>query len=51
METFAGFGAHGCESAGSCSLETWALENTLFFYIVGDNGGASEGGPEGTYNG
>ena len=27
-----------------------ALENTLFFYIVGDNGSSAEGGPEGTYN-
>ncbi len=27
-----------------------ALDNTLFFYIVGDNGSSAEGGPEGTYN-
>ena len=26
------------------------LDNTLFFYIVGDNGSSAEGGPEGTYN-
>jgi arylsulfatase len=26
------------------------LENTLLFYIVGDNGASAEGGPEGTYN-
>jgi len=26
------------------------LDNTLFFYIVGDNGASAEGGPEGTYN-
>lgn len=24
--------------------------NTLFYYIVGDNGSSAEGGPEGTYN-
>jgi arylsulfatase len=27
-----------------------AMENTLFFYIVGDNGSSAEGGPEGSYN-
>ena len=27
-----------------------ALDNTLFYYIVGDNGASAEGGPEGTYN-
>jgi hypothetical protein len=27
-----------------------SLDNTLFFYIVGDNGASAEGGPEGTYN-
>jgi len=26
------------------------LDNTLLFYIVGDNGSSAEGGPEGTYN-
>jgi arylsulfatase len=26
------------------------LDNTLFYYIVGDNGASAEGGPEGTYN-
>ena len=26
------------------------LDNTLFFYIVGDNGSSAEGGPDGTYN-
>jgi arylsulfatase len=26
------------------------LENTLVFYIVGDNGASAEGGPDGTYN-
>ena len=26
------------------------LDNTLFIYIVGDNGASAEGGPEGAYN-
>ena len=26
------------------------IDNTLFFYIVGDNGASAEGGPDGTYN-
>ncbi len=26
------------------------LDNTLFFYIVGDNGSSAEGGPDGSYN-
>ncbi len=26
------------------------LDNTLFIYIVGDNGASAEGGPDGSYN-
>jgi arylsulfatase len=26
------------------------LDNTLFIYVVGDNGISAEGGPEGSYN-
>ena len=26
------------------------LDNTLFFYIVGDNGASAEGGMDGTFN-
>jgi hypothetical protein len=26
------------------------MDNTLFLYVVGDNGASAEGGPEGTYN-
>jgi arylsulfatase len=26
------------------------LDNTIFYYIAGDNGASAEGGPEGTYN-
>jgi arylsulfatase A-like enzyme len=53
METFAGFAEHTDNEVGRlvAQLEAiGALENTLFFYIVGDNGASAEGGPEGTYN-
>lgn len=53
METFAGFAEHTDHEVGRliAQLETiGALENTLLFYIVGDNGSSAEGGPEGTYN-
>jgi len=53
METFAGFGEHTDHEVGRLVAQLEAigeLENTLFFYIVGDNGASAEGGPEGTYN-
>jgi arylsulfatase A-like enzyme len=53
METFAGFAAHTDHEVGRLvsQLEAiGALDNTLFYYIVGDNGSSAEGGPEGTYN-
>jgi arylsulfatase A-like enzyme len=53
METFAGFAAHTDDQVGRLVAQLEAmgeLENTLFFYIVGDNGASAEGGPEGTYN-
>ena len=53
METFAGFGEHTDNEVGRLVAQLEAigeLENTLFFYIVGDNGASAEGGPEGTYN-
>jgi arylsulfatase len=53
METFAGFAEHTDHEVGRliAQLEKiGALENTLLFYIVGDNGASAEGGPEGTYN-
>jgi arylsulfatase A-like enzyme len=53
METFAGFAEHTDHEVGRfvAQLERiGALENTLLFYIVGDNGASAEGGPEGTYN-
>jgi arylsulfatase len=53
METFAGFAAHTDYEVGRLVEQLEAigeLENTVFFYIVGDNGSSAEGGPEGTYN-
>ncbi len=53
METFAGFAAHTDHEVGRLVDQLEAigeLDNTLFFYIVGDNGASAEGGPEGTYN-
>ena len=53
METFAGFGEHTDEQVGRLvdALQGMGvMDNTLFIYIVGDNGASAEGGPEGTYN-
>jgi len=53
METFAGFAEHTDHQVGRlvAQLEAiGALDNTLFYYIVGDNGASAEGGPEGTFN-
>jgi arylsulfatase len=53
METFAGFAEHTDEHVGrlvDALQEMGVLDNTLFIYIVGDNGASAEGGPEGTYN-
>lgn len=53
METFAGFAEHTDNQVGRLITQLeqiGALENTLLFYIVGDNGSSAEGGPEGTYN-
>jgi arylsulfatase len=53
METFAGFAEHTDAEVGRLVTQLekiGALDNTLFFYIVGDNGSSAEGGPEGTYN-
>ncbi len=53
METFAGFAAHTDHEVGRlvAQLEAiGALDNTLFYYIVGDNVASAEGGPEGTIN-
>ena len=53
METFAGFAEHTDEQVGrlvSALKDMGVLDNTLFIYIVGDNGASAEGGPEGAYN-
>jgi len=53
METFAGFGEHTDEQVGRLVQglqEMGVMDNTLFIYIVGDNGASAEGGPEGAYN-
>ncbi len=53
METFAGFGEQTDHEVGRLVAQLEAigeLDNTLFFYIAGDNGASAEGGPEGTYN-
>lgn len=53
MEVYAGFAEHTDYEVGRLvqSLEEIGeLDNTLFIYIVGDNGASAEGGLEGTYN-
>ena len=53
METFAGFAEHTDVEVGRLVTaidEIGELENTLFIYIMGDNGSSAEGGLEGTYN-
>ncbi len=53
METFAGFAEQTDHEVGRLVAQLEALgelDNTLFFYIVGDNGASAEGGPEGAYN-
>ncbi len=53
METFAGFGEHTDEQVGRLvdALNAMGvMDDTLFLYIVGDNGASAEGGPEGAYN-
>jgi len=53
MEVFAGFGEHTDQEIGRliASLqERKLLDNTLVFYIVGDNGSSAEGGMIGAFN-
>lgn len=53
MEVYAGFAEHTDHEVGRLvnTLEQMGeLDNTLFLYVVGDNGASAEGGPEGTYN-
>ncbi len=53
METFAGFASHTDHEIARLvdALEDMGvMDNTLFFFIAGDNGSSAEGGPDGTYN-
>ena len=53
MEVFAGFGEYADTEIGrliQAIQETGQLDNTLIFYIVGDNGASAEGGMAGLYN-
>lgn len=53
MEVFAGFAEHTDHEVGrlvDALEETGQLDNTLFIYIVGDNGSSAEGGPDGAFN-
>ena len=51
METYAGFAEHADHHVGrfvDALEELGVLEDTLFVYMLGDNGASGEGGPEGT---
>jgi arylsulfatase A-like enzyme len=53
MEVFAGFGEYADNEIGRLihAIEkTGQLDNTLIFYIVGDNGASAEGGMVGLFN-
>lgn len=53
MEAFAGFTEHTDNEVGrlvDAIAEIGVLDNTLFIYIMGDNGSSAEGGLSGTYN-
>jgi arylsulfatase A-like enzyme len=53
MEAFAGFTGHTDHEVGRLVAaidEMGILDNTLFIYIMGDNGSSAEGGLIGTYN-
>jgi len=53
MEVFAGFGEHTDHEVGrlvQAIEEMGELDNTLFIYILGDNGASAEGGMVGLFN-
>ncbi len=53
METYAAFTAHTDHEVGrlvDAIEEVGVLDNTLFIYIMGDNGSSAEGGLTGTFN-
>jgi arylsulfatase A-like enzyme len=53
MEIFAGFGEHTDTEIGRLIQavgQTGQMDNTLIFYIIGDNGTSAEGGMNGVFN-
>jgi arylsulfatase len=53
MEVFAGFGEYTDHEIGrliEAMADMGQLDNTLIFYIVGDNGASAEGGAHGLFN-
>jgi arylsulfatase A-like enzyme len=53
MEVFAGFGEYADTEIGrliAAIRDVGQLDNTLVFYIVGDNGASAEGGANGRFN-
>jgi arylsulfatase len=53
METYAGFSEHTDTQVArvvDALHEMGALDNTLFLYVLGDNGASGEGGLEGAFN-
>src|SRR5262249_31780700 len=53
MEAFAGFLAHTDHEIGrllAAVQQAGEMDNTLIFFMVGDNGPSAEGGLEGTFN-
>jgi arylsulfatase A-like enzyme len=53
MEVFAGFGEYADTEIGrlvTAIRDVGQLDNTLVFYIVGDNGASAEGGANGLFN-
>src|SRR5437867_7118613 len=53
MEVFAGFGEYTDTEIGrliQAIQSTGQLDNTLIFYIIGDNGASAEGGMSGLFN-
>ena len=53
MEVFAAFAEHTDHEVGrlvDALEEIGELDNTLFLYVIGDNGSSAEGGPQGTFN-
>ena len=53
MEVFAGYGEYADHEVGRLVQaigELGQLENTLIFYIIGDNGASAEGGMNGLFN-